>query len=162
MADEDQFSDRNEESDDNLSAEEDKLLEASKCTTSKVLDPKEKRERSIYFSVYRDFLLYTRSATTTEDCSSPTQNGETEDDEKSHSFDVDDKGYLRGEFFEQAENDEELGFAGDLSQELNLMNSDNDGDVDLHSSRTFQDSEPEIRVVPSSRFVKEISDGNSK
>ena len=51
---------------------------------------------------------------------------------------------------------------GDLSQELNLIPSDN-AHVDVTDLQgNFQDVEAEIFVVPNNRFVREILDGKKK
>ena len=146
-------------SDDNFPEEKEKSLTDPHFASKKVLDPKEKRERRRFFLCYRDFLLHVKSVNdrqTTKD-SSTTQSGEAEEGEENYGLYADDKGYLQGEIYRQLENDEELGFAGELSQELNLIPSDA---TDLQG--TFQDSEPEILVVPNKRFVREISHGKKK
>ena len=151
-------------SDDNFSEEKEKSLTDPHFASKKVLDPKEKRERRRFFLCYRDFLLQVRSVNerqTTKD-SSETQSGEAEEGEENYGLYADDKGYLQGEIYRQLENDKELGFAGELSQELNLIPSDN-AHVDVTDLQgTFQDSEPEILVVPNKRFVREISPRKKK
>ena len=63
---------------------------------------------------------------------------------------------MQGEFYRNQESDEDVGFAGDLAQEFNLIPSDSVGD----QKRTFTNTNDElgIRVVPSERFVREITD----
>ena len=151
-------------SDDNFSEEKEKSLTDPNFTSKKVLDPKEKQERRRFFLCYRDFLLHVRSVSdrhTTKD-SSTTQSGEAEEGEENYGLYADDKGYLQGEIYGQVENDEELGFAGELSQELNLIPSDNVHFDVADLQGTFQDTEPEILVVPNKRFVREISHGKKK
>ena len=130
-------------------------LKDKKIESMKVSRADEKREKRLCFLLYRDFLLHTRSLAedrATKDCSS-TRCGAADENEKNHGLYADDEGYLVGEIYAQRENDEELGFEGELSNELNLIQSDKEGDI----QRTFQDTEPEIVVVPSKRFVREIT-----
>ena len=162
------FADRGDsDNEDNFPEEKDESLKDPKFASSKVLDRKEKRERKRFLLYYRDFLLHARSVKdrhSTKD-SSPTQSGEVEDGEENYGLYADDKGYLQGEIYRQVENDEEFGFAGELSQELNLIHEN--AHVSCHVDaadlqRTFQDAEPEILVVPNKRFVREILDGKQK
>lgn len=149
------------ESGDDFPAVEKKLSKERKHGPSAKVRTKDEWRRRFCFSSYRDYLLHLRSVgdkQTAKDDSS-TQRGKAERDEN-YGLYADDKGYLQGEIYGDAESDEEVGFAGDLSQELNLMPSSPDNLID--KERTLQDAEPEIFVVSSQRFVREISQGKQK
>ena len=96
------------------------------------------------------FLLQTRLALDRQ-----TANDKAQDINDEGHY-ADDKSYLQGEFYRNQESDEDVGFAGDLAQEFNLIPSDSVGD----HKRTFANTNDElgIRVVPSERFVREITD----
>lgn len=108
---------------------------------------KEELKRKFCLLSYGNFLLQTRLA-----LDSQTAKEQDINDEGHYA---DDKSYLQGEFYGNQESDEDVGFAGDLAQEFNLIPSDNVGD----HKRTFANNyELGIRVVPSERFVREITD----
>lgn len=115
------------------------------------------KKRFRYLS-YKDFLLHTRSAIdkqTGEESGedlSPTQTKEREDNKWDRDLYADDKG--QGEIYEELDSDEEeLGFTGHVCKELNLMPFDSV--IDLQTDGHI----PEIVVVPSAQFVREISNG---
>lgn len=145
------------ENDLDFSAVDVKSSKNPKRETSANANAKDERERRLCFLVYRDFLRYATSGTCDDrDKRKQAEKAVTDDD--NYGLYADDKGYLQGEIYRELESEEEYGFAGDLAQELNLMPPDNVADHE----RTLQDAEPEIIVVPSARFVREISDGKHK
>lgn len=103
---------------------------------------------------YGNFLLQTRLALDRQ-----TANDKAQDINDEGHY-ADDKSYLQGEFYRNQESDEDVGFAGDLAQEFNLIPSDSVGD----QKRTFTNTNDElgIRVVPSERFVREITDKKNR
>ncbi len=114
---------------------------------------------------FRHFLLHTRSIydkQTGVDLSPPKKKKSKR--EELEGIYADDKGYLQGEIYEDLESDEELGFTGEVCKKLNLMPSDSlaDHERNTESLRTdlqTGDHIPEIIVVPSARFVREITKG---
>ena len=140
---------------DGMSNSDDEYLEATKksWTDSKGLTNegiKEKMRRKFCLLSYGNFLLQTRLALDRQTANDKAQNINDE------GHYADDKSYLQGEFYRNQESDEDVGFAGDLAQEFNLIPSDSVGD----QKRTFTNINDElgIRVVPSERFVREITD----
>lgn len=136
---------------------DDEYLEATKksWTDSKGLSRtnegiKEKLRRKFCLLSYGNFLLQTRLALERQTANDQGQNINHE------GHYADDKSYLQGEFYRDQESDEDVGFAGDLAREFNLIPSDSVGD----HKRTFANINDElgIRVVPSERFVREITD----
>ena len=142
---------------DGMNNSDDEYLEATKksWTDSKGLSRtnegvKEKLRRKFCLLSYGNFLLQTRLALDRQ-----TANDKAQDINDEGHY-ADDKSYLQGEFYRNQESDEDVGFAGDLAQEFNLIPSDSVGD----QKRTFTNINDElgIRVVPSERFVREITD----
>ena len=145
---------------DGMNNSEDEYLEATKTswTDSKGLSRtnegvKEKLRRKFCLLSYGNFLLQTRLALDTQTAHDNCDKAQGINDEGHYA---DDKSYLQGEFYRNQESDEDVGFAGDLAQEFNLIPSDSVGD----HKRTFANINDElgIRVVPSERFVREITD----
>lgn len=135
------------ENDVDLPQEEARSYKNKKGASLKV--SKEERENRLSFLIFRDFLLHTRTVIE-ERAKSKVHSGEE------HVLYADDQGYLFGEFYEQIQKNEEVGFEGELSDELNLTESDSDHE------KTAQNAETEIVVVPSRRFVREITKENVK
>ena len=142
---------------DGMNNGDDEYLEATKksWTDSKGLSRtnegvKEKLRRKFCLLSYGNFLLQTRLVLDRQ-----TANDKAQDINDEGHY-ADDKSYLQGEFYRNQESDEDVGFAGDLAQEFNLIPSDSVGD----QKRTFTNTNDElgIRVVPSERFVREITD----
>ena len=147
--------DDSEADSDGMNNSDDEYLEATKksWTDSKGLTNegiKEKMRRKFCLLSYGNFLLQTRLALDRQ-----TANDKAQDINDEGHY-ADDKSYLQGEFYRNQESDEDVGFAGDLAQEFNLIPSDSVGD----QKRTFTNTNDElgIRVVPSERFVREITD----
>ena len=127
---------------------------------------KQEWKRRFRYLSCKHFLRHTRAVNDrqTGEGLSPRQNKKRE--EESDGFYADDKGYLQSEIYDEVEDDEELGFTGDVSRKLNLIPP-----LTGHE-RTLEDAEllrtdfqsdsyiPEIIVVPSAQFVREISSGN--
>lgn len=137
------------ENDVDLPQEEARSFKNKKGASLKVSKLKEERENRLSFLIFRDFLLHTRTVIE-ERAKSKVHSGEE------HVLYADDQGYLFGEFYEQIQKNEEAGFEGELSDELNLMESDSDHE------KTAQNAETEIVVVPSRLFVREITKENMK
>lgn len=137
------------ENDVDLTQEEARSFKNQKGASLKVSNFKEERENRLSFLIFRDFLLHTRTVIE-ERAKSKVHSGEE------HVLYADDQGYLFGEFYEQIQKNEEVGFEGELSDELNLTESDSDHE------KTAQNAETEIVVVPSRRFVREITKENMK
>ncbi|KAJ7380268.1 hypothetical protein OS493_010984 [Desmophyllum pertusum] len=95
-------------------------------------------------------FCFTRGEESGEDLS-PTQTKEREDNKWDRDLYADDKG--QGEIYEELDSDEELGFTGHVCKELNLMPFDSVTDLQTDGHI------PEIVVVPSAQFVREISNG---
>ena len=157
-----------EEAPDRLStSSKQSSLKDSRSITSKV--KKDWKRRFRYLS-YRDFLVQTRSLISMNDKSIVKDLSETASetikrrDEEAESIYADDKGYFRGEIFEELESDDNIGFAGDVCKQLNLLPNMDVSDheptaIDDGSLRTDLQTDsftPEIVVVPSSRFVREL------
>ena len=143
---------------DGMNNSDDEYLEATKksWTDSKGLTNegiKEKMRRKFCLLSYGNFLLQTRLALDRQTANDNCDKAQDINDEGHYA---DDKSYLQGEFYRNQESDEDVGFAGDLAQEFNLIPSDSVGD----HKRTFANINDElgIRVVPSERFVREITD----
>ena len=145
---------------DGMKNSDDEYLEATKksWTDSKGLSRtnegiKEKLRRKFCLLSYGNFLLQTRLAFDRQTANDNCDKAQGINDEGHYA---DDKSYLQGEFYRNQESDEDVGFAGDLAQEFNLIPSDSVGD----QKRTFTNINDElgIRVVPSERFVREITD----
>ena len=139
------------ENDVDLPEKEARSFKNQKGASLNVPKFKEERENRLSFLIFRDFLLHTRTVTQ-ERAKSTVHSGE----EHVNVVYADDKGYLLGEFYEQIQKNEEFGFEGELSDELNLTQSDSD------PGKTAQNAETEIVVVPSRRFVREITKENMK
>ena len=135
------------ENDVDLPQEEARSFKNQKGASLKV--SKEERENRLSFLIFRDFLLHTRTVIE-ERANCKVHSGEE------HVLYADDQGYLLGEFYEQIQKNEEVGFEGELSDELNLTESGSDHE------KTAQNAETEIVVVPSRRFVREITKENVK
>ena len=147
---------------DGMKNSDDEYLETTKksWTDSKGLSRtnegiKEKLRRTFCLLSYGNFLLQTRLVLDRQQ----TANDKAQDMNDEGHY-ADDKSYLQGEFYRNQESDEDVGFAGDLAQEFNLIPSDSVGD----QKRTFTNINEElgIRVVPSERFVREITDKKQK
>ena len=152
------------ESDEDFSAAKKESLTDPKGQPSTNKNPKEEWKNNFCFLSYGNFLLQRRlvldgqTAKEVKDNCSPTQSRKAEDKEN-YGYYADDKGYLQGEIYGELESDDEIGFEGDLAEELNLMPADNV----TNNKRTLQNaSELEILVVPNARFVREITDGKHK
>ena len=150
--------DDSEADSDGMNNSDDEYLEATKksWTDSKGLTNegiKEKMRRKFCLLSYGNFLLQTRLALDRQTANDNCDKAQGINDEGHYA---DDKSYLQGEFYRNQESDEDVGFAGDLAQEFNLIPSDSVGD----HKRTFANINDElgIRVVPSERFVREITD----
>lgn len=157
-----------EEAPDRLStSSKQSSLKDSKSISSKV--KKDWKRRFRYLS-YKDFLVQTRSLISmndksiVKDISATASEKINRRDEEAESIYADDKGYFRGEIFEELESDDNVGFAGDVCNQLNLLPN---MDVSDHEPTTIDDGSlridlqtdsftPEIVVVPSSRFVREL------
>lgn len=139
------------ENDVDLPEKEARSFKNQKGASLNVSKFKEERENRLSFLIFRDFLLHTRTVTQ-ERAKSTAHSGE----EHVNVVYADDKDYLLGEFYEQIQKNEEVGFEGELSDELNLTQSDSD------PGKTAQNAETEIVVVPSRRFVREITKENMK
>ena len=151
--------DDSEADSDGMNNSDDEYLEATKksWTDSKGLTNegiKEKMRRKFCLLSYGNFLLQTRLALDRQ-----TANDKAQDINDEGHY-ADDKSYLQGEFYRNQESDEDVGFAGDLAHEFNLIPSDSVGD----QKRIFTNTNDElgIRVVPSERFVREITDKKQK
>ena len=145
---------------DGMNNSDDEYLEETKksWTDSKGLSRtnegvKEKLRRKFCLLSYGNFLLQTRLALDRQTANDNCDKAQGINDEGHYA---DDKSYLQGEFYRNQESDEDVGFAGDLAQEFNLIPSDSVGD----HKRTFANINDElgIRVVSSGRFVREITD----
>ena len=151
----------NSDTDDSggMNNSDDENLDASKKSWTDSKGPsrtnegiKEKLRRKFCLLSYGNFLLQTRLALDRQ-----TANDKAQDiDDEGHY--ADDKSYLQGEFYRNQESDEDVGFAGDLAQEFNLIPSDSVGDQMTLRTFTNINDELGIRVVPSERFVREITD----
>lgn len=122
------------------------------------------KKRFRYLS-YKHFLRHTRALNgrQTSGGISPRENKKRE--EESEGFYADDKGYLQGEIYDELENGDDLGFAGDVSRALNLMppvsgQERTSEDAELFLRAGPDSDNPEIIVVPSAQFVREISSEN--
>ena len=157
-----------EEAPDRLStSSKQSSLKDPKAISSKV--KKDWKRRFRYLS-YKDFLVQTRSLISMNDKSIVKDISATDSekinrrDEEAEGIYADDKGYFRGEIFEELESDDNIGFAGDVCKQLNLLPN---MDVSDHEPTTIDDGSlrtdlqtdsftPEIVVVSSSRFVREL------
>lgn len=127
---------------------------------------KQEWKRRFRYLSCKHFLRHTRAVNDrqTGEGLSPRQNKKRE--KESDGFYADDKGYLQSEIYDEVENDKELGFTGDVSRKLNLMppvtgHDRTSEDAELLRTDFQSDSyNPEIIVVPSAQFVREISSGN--
>ena len=132
---------------------------------------KQKWKRRFRFLSYKHFLLHTRSVinkSNDKDLSTTPPEKNQREDEGSEGIYADDKGYLQGEIYEELESDEDIGFAGDVCKKLNLMPCDSmadhertlrDDNDSLSTSLQTNTHNPEVIIVPSSRFVREILKG---
>ncbi|XP_078369102.1 uncharacterized protein LOC144653060 [Oculina patagonica] len=147
------------------SSQDPKASSLKHSTRTRSLQNAEWKTRFPYLP-FRHFLLHTRSINdkqTGVDLSPPKKKKR----EELEGIYADDKGYFQGEIYEELGSDEELGFMGDVCKKLNLMPSDSLADHEIHSKDTeslrtdlqTDDHTPEIIVVPSARFVREITNG---
>ena len=144
---------------DGMNNSDDEYLDATKKSWTDSKGPsrpnegiKEKLRRKFCLLSYGNFLLQTRLALDRQ-----TANDKAQDINDEGHY-ADDKSYLQGEFYRNQESDEDVGFAGDLAQEFNLIPSDSVGDQMTLRTFTNINDELGIRVVPSERFVREITD----
>ena len=145
------------EADRNFSSENQSSLLDPELRSS-MLNKKEWKIRFRYLS-YEHFCRHTRAVNERQTDEGLSTRENTKRDEESDCFYADDKGYLQGEIYDELESGEDLGFAGDVSWALNLMPPVSG------QERTSEDAEPdsdnpEIIVVPSAQFVREISSEN--
>lgn len=145
-----------------LSQEKKNSSQGPKATSSKDKQNAIKWKRRFRYLSCSHFLRHMRSINDkqTDEGLSPTKKTKREELDCVYA---DDKGYLQGEIYEERESDEELGFTGDVCKKLNLMPSDladpERHSEDIESLRTDLQTDchiPEIIVVPSARFVREI------
>lgn len=158
--------------DRDFSTDNQKSLRYPKSTESELNNKKNKqnaiakqewKKRFRYLS-YKHFLRHTRAINERQTGGGPSPREIKKREEESEGFYADDKGYLKGEIYDGLENGDDLGFAGDVSRALNLMppvSAQERTSEDAELLRPEPDSDnPEIIVVPSAQFVREIYSEN--